>query len=1598
MSRPRLVLLHGRFSLAVLLAFVLHATVAAAQTYNENVTFRFRQDQTGFNAPIQSAWLMLDVEGGRNRVASARRMSCAGNPLECSLTVPVAEGNWIYVFVVNIDQFVDLGDPGLNPDDIPDSNFFRDPNPRDAGFCGQFSTDNCLFVRNPNRPTFVSTSFQPGHGQLVTTAPVALTVDVRKGQDGRALDPASVKVFFEDQEPVDLRYAPSLNVPSPQLVQVTGATLTPTATGGTIRASLATPPEGFHRVFFEVKNDQGLAADRFQTSLFINRDNRSPTAHAGTTLLTEVGQEVVVDGSLSEDPDHIGFTDYQWRVIEKPAGSNPSMRCVDEELLPRDGYGKPLIDEHGNPRGDACIRTDLGAMPRFVTSTPGTYRLGLKVRDHGGAWSPEATTRVVVLSSFNTSVRARVEVAIDGETITVDGSLSDGINRNTSRALFLVDDDNPAPVTLDVSGMTATFPRPSVAGTYLIHLSIDDSYPATAMIVVRPSDLGGQGNGQSVTGFDLARAPSSWRTGKVMYLAFVREFFDDDGDGEGDLTGMIDKLGYLADLGVTSIWLMPLAEGPTTHGYAADGYFGVEKDYGSPEDLELLAATTKAFGMELVMDFVANHTSDQHPFFKAARANPQSPLRDWYSFNPDGTYRYAFGFFALPDNNQNNPMVRQNLMDVVDWHFDRGIEHLRCDIAGFSPPSFWKLMRRHVKARSHEALMLAELLPPMQEYFVQGFDMAYDNDNFDKLHHAFGSGGDFDALDRSFEEATRFVERAGAERTRNMARQQEVLFMRYIDNQDEDRFLLHAGGDLRKARAVATVLLTQPGVPMITYGNEVGIAELRGRYPFALYDDDSDSFVDGGLDALRTHYRKLIHMRRGNRGLSAQDSALDFAPGNTYLRIASNNDDGGSNVFSFVRFAFGQRFLVLSNRAESTPLGTSVRVFPPAQILQDFPEQTLVLVDHMNPETRVSLSRAQLTAAGGVTFQVSGFGSRVFQITRNGIPDDDDDKILDSWDNCRSIANAAQADVDNDGIGDRCDACPGSSRGSAVARDGCSAGSGDARATYVVDGAIDDPDYARAQGEGITLFASFNGAELYLATEAAPRGEDAFLLVTDDTGRTTAAPFAKSGTVASTGIFVGDEGDNDFVRWFGTTGESVAATEPLPGRGVVEGTLNLLEEFGRVPDRIFVAAVRYAGADGGALVAQAPQGDGDDVVTASEFFELELADEVDVVVGEGEGEGEGDDELPPDDIVITPGDGDGDGVENLVDNCPRLFNPAQADADADGLGDGCDDCPLTAPGVEVDREGCGGRAPVTSDDFARSEPRQIAASAPPPLQTESGCVGCSQGDAVTSSAACWALLVFRRRRRSRVMLPGAKGHTGGEGSSGAAAWRGALAFVGGALVALVVLGACAPLSAGAGDRPEGFRLVQGELGFPDDDVLGRQVTGVQVAALHLTSNQQVIPFVSEILDPSVERRESSFVVAVDRRFDFVLVLQVPSAGGCCVGSFLGQLVFDDETLWPRGGSEGDKDDDVDLGPVSVMRGVKPPSDTALVAGQGREPSTQTDSDDDGVQNALDDDDDDDGVSDATDNDVAGDGVDDARQVLSALPDVDADGVADVLQR
>jgi hypothetical protein len=221
-----------------------------------------------------------------------------------------------------------------------------------------------------------------------------------------------------------------------------------------------------------------------------------------------------------------------------------------------------------------------------------------------------------------------------------------------------------------------------------------------------------------------------------------------------------------------------------------------------------------------------------------------------------------------------------------------------------------------------------------------------------------------------------------------------------------------------------------------------------------------------------------------------------------------------------------------------------------------------------------------------------------------------------------------------------------------------------------------------------------------------------------------------------------------------------------------------------------------------------------------------------------------------------------------------------------------------------------------------------------------------------------------------------------------------------ALGCMATLLAACPNFAGQGARPEGYRLVSGTLRLPDEGIVGRQVTGLQLAAVAVSLDDEfntvIDVFTSDVLDPAVNRKETAFTIAVDARRSFNIVLQLPRAGGQGPGSYLGGLYFEtgyggETSLIPSGVT------DLALGIVGAIENVAGTvADNRLVVDSDKNPLALVDSDGDGVVDLLDTDDDSDEVLDPDDDDVAGDDVPDALQTLVGL-DADGDGVPDLLE-
>jgi len=202
-----------------------------------------------------------------------------------------------------------------------------------------------------------------------------------------------------------------------------------------------------------------------------------------------------------------------------------------------------------------------------------------------------------------------------------------------------------------------------------------------------------------------ARTHPWWGRG-VVYQIYPRSFQDSDADGVGDLRGILSRLDYLVDLGVDALWLSPIFPSPMADfGYDVADYCGIEPMFGTMADFDALLAAVHACGLKLLLDFVPNHTSDQHPWFIESRSSRDNPRRDWYIWRdpaPGGgppnnwvsdfggsswewdeaTGQYYLHAFLKeqPDLNWRNPHVRQAMADVLRFWLDRGVDGFRIDV------------------------------------------------------------------------------------------------------------------------------------------------------------------------------------------------------------------------------------------------------------------------------------------------------------------------------------------------------------------------------------------------------------------------------------------------------------------------------------------------------------------------------------------------------------------------------------------------------------------------------------------------------------------------------------------------------------------------------------------------------------------------------------------------------------------------------------------------------------------------------------------------------------------------------------------------------
>lgn len=432
----------------------------------------------------------------------------------------------------------------------------------------------------------------------------------------------------------------------------------------------------------------------------------------------------------------------------------------------------------------------------------------------------------------------------------------------------------------------------------------------------------------------MAVGNKTWWKEAVVYQVYWRSFYDTDGDGFGDLEGVIRKLDYIRELGVDIIWLNPVFESPDLdNGYDISDYEKIMPKAGSMETWERLLAEVHARGMKLIMDLVVNHTSDRHPWFLESKSSRDNPKRDWYIwrdgspgkppnnwrsyFSPsawewdESTGQYYFHSFApeQPDLNWANEEVRQEIYRMMRFWLDKGIDGFRLDaIALLAKPREFADAERpeDIRYLTNQA-GVHDYLQEMNEQVLRHYDIVTVGET------AFVSpeeGLKYVGEDRGELNMLFHFEVCDEMPSWDMKRFKEIqrrwykgLWGRgsnsqFLNNHDHTRQVTRFGNDgpyrVESAKLLATLLHTLPGIPYIYQGEEIGMTGVRFD-SIEQYDDIAmknryAEEVAGGRDAAEV-LRSLQPLSRDNSRTPMQwdDSPnAGFTAGTPWIRVNPN--------------------------------------------------------------------------------------------------------------------------------------------------------------------------------------------------------------------------------------------------------------------------------------------------------------------------------------------------------------------------------------------------------------------------------------------------------------------------------------------------------------------------------------------------------------------------------------------------------------------------------------------------------------------------------------------------------------------------------------
>ena len=495
----------------------------------------------------------------------------------------------------------------------------------------------------------------------------------------------------------------------------------------------------------------------------------------------------------------------------------------------------------------------------------------------------------------------------------------------------------------------------------------------------------------------------SWLNQSVFYEIFVRSFYDHDGDGIGDFKGLTEKLDYLndgnprtdKDLEIRGIWLMPMLESSSYHGYDVVDYYKIERDYGTGEDFQDFIAAAHKRGIKVIMDLVLNHTSSRHPWFIEscrAKASKEGGKADWYVWEDaipqgwarpwgegksedvwhykDGYYYYAAFSADMPDLNYANKEVIGQIKMVIKYWLDKGIDGFRLDGARFLAEKSGGVSGQADLKETHEVLIeLANYAKSINKECILAGEVWADN----KIISAYYGQGD--ELDRvfNFDLAGAIISSINSNDYNKIEAVLQLMdkynappdfYSPFLTNHDQNRVASELNGDTGKLKLAATLLLSIKGTPFIYYGEEIGMTgrdrHERIRTPMQWDDTKNAGFTTGKpweelqdnfkrinvkseelqKSSLLNYYKKLIRI------MNKYCKLLD--EGARRLLTADNE-----KIYAYAYVSDTENLLFIHNFNDTEARNVNLDIYNSGFVKKEYRAEDLLNIDGMKKEVAV---------------------------------------------------------------------------------------------------------------------------------------------------------------------------------------------------------------------------------------------------------------------------------------------------------------------------------------------------------------------------------------------------------------------------------------------------------------------------------------------------------------------------------------------------------------------------------------------------------------------------------------------------------------------